>query len=291
MGTPRGVIAETGPDAAAVAVPEAEPTKRSGRGARTKRSALERLKLAGPPALTVVAILGIWEFVSRTEIVNPIVMPPPTEVADAFWSLVQQEFFWDAALVTVWETIAGLTIGVIGAWALGTLIGLVDVARRSLYPLVVAFQTLPRVALAPLFLVWFGFGLTPRIMFAITICFFPVLIAVIVGLQTVDRDASTLMRSFGASRWQVYRKLAFPSSLPIVFAGIKTAATLALIGAIVGEFVGGDRGLGVLLNSFNNQLQMGSAFATIVALAIFGLALYWAIELVDRKVVFWRDAG
>jgi NitT/TauT family transport system permease protein len=265
--------------------------ERSARATKQRRTALERLAIAGPPVLTVIALLALWELCSRTELVNPIVMPPPTDVADAFASLVQQPFFWDAAKVTAWETIAGLVIGVIGAWALGTLIGLVDAARRSLYPLVVAFQTLPRVALAPLFLVWFGFGLTPRVMFAITICFFPVLISVIVGLQTVDRDAMTLMRSFGASRWQVYRKLAFPSSLPVVFAGIKTAATLALIGAIVGEFVGGDRGLGVLLNSFNNQLQMASAFATIVALAIFGLALYWAIEVIDRKLVFWRDAG
>ena len=283
------VVSETGPEPP-LSLP-AEPRRGAGRRSTGRRSLLDRLGTAGPPALTVLLILGLWELASRTELVNPIVMPPPTDVAEAFVSLVQERFFWDAAGVTAWETIAGLTIGVIGAWALGTLIGLVAVARRSLYPLVIAFQTLPRVALAPLFLVWFGFGLTPRVMFAITICFFPVLISVIVGLQTVDRDASTLMRSFGASRWQVYRKLAFPSSLPIVFAGIKTAATLALIGAIVGEFVGGDRGMGVLLNSFNNQLLMGEAFATIVALAIFGLALYWSIEVIDKKVVFWRDAG
>jgi NitT/TauT family transport system permease protein len=241
------------------------------------------------PALVVIAILGVWELLSRTGMVNELVLPAPTEVAQAFYHLMGDSFFWDAAKVTAWETIAGLAIGVVGAWILGTLIGLNDVARRSLYPLVVGFQVLPRVALAPLFLVWFGFGLTPRIMFATTICFFPVVLSVIVGLQTVDPSASTLMRSFGASRWQVYRRLALPSSLPIMFAGIKTAATLALIGAIVGEFVGGDRGLGVLISGFNNQLLMADAFATILALAIFGLALYGLVDLIDKKVVFWRN--
>lgn len=256
--------------------------QRPGRGAGAKAMAVAL------PALTVLVILGIWELLSRTEAVNPLIVPAPTQVIAAFASLVTSSFFWHDAWVTVWETLAGLLIGVTGAWVLGTIIGLVDFARRSLYPLVVAFQVLPRVALAPLFLVWFGFGLTPRVMFAVTICFFPVVLSVIVGLQNVDPSASMLMRSFGASRWQVYRKLALPSSLPIMFAGIKTAATLALIGAIVGEFVGGDRGLGVLIDSFNNQLEIDDAFAAILALAIFGLALYGLVDLIDKKVVFWR---
>jgi NitT/TauT family transport system permease protein len=241
------------------------------------------------PIVVVLAILAIWEILSKTETVNPLVLPAPSDVAKSFWDLLGDASFWKAAKVTAWETIAGLLIGVAGAWILGTLIGLNRIARRSLYPLVICFQVLPRVALAPLFLVWFGFGLTPRIMFAVTICFFPVVLSVIVGLQTVDPAAATLMRSFGASRWQVYRRLALPASLPIMFAGIKTAATLALIGAIVGEFVGGDQGLGVLISTFNNQLEMANAFATIVALAIFGLALYGVVDLIDKRIVFWRD--
>jgi NitT/TauT family transport system permease protein len=244
----------------------------------------------GLPALATLMLVGIWELLSRTRTVDPLIVPPPTEVAKAFGNLVTESFFWDNAGVTVYETLVGLAIGVAGAWILGTLIGLVDFARRALYPLVIAFQVLPRIALAPLFIVWFGFGITPRVVFATTICFFPVLLSVIVGLQNVDPSAATLMRSFGASRWQVYRKLALPSSLPVVFAGIKTAATLALIGAIVGEFVGGNKGLGVLLESFNSQLDMPSAFAVILALAIFGLLLYGAIDLIDKRLVFWRRA-
>jgi NitT/TauT family transport system permease protein len=244
----------------------------------------------GLPVMATLVLLGIWELLSRTETLDPLIVPPPTEVVKAFWELIQTSYFWDNAGVTAYETIVGLAIGVAGAWILGTLIGLVDFARRALYPLVIAFQVLPRVALAPLFIVWFGFGITPRVVFAITICFFPVLLSVIVGLQNVDPSAATLMRSFGSSRWQVYRKLALPSSMPVIFAGIKTAATLALIGAIVGEFVGGDRGLGVLIDSYNSQLNMPSAFAVILALAIFGLLLYGLIDLLDKRLIFWRNA-
>lgn len=241
------------------------------------------------PVVTLLALLGIWEAASRTGVVNAIVLPAPTKVVAALYELCGDGVFWHATGVTAWETLAGLLLGCSVAMILGTAIGLVTVARRALYPLVVAFQTMPRIALAPLFLVWFGFGLTPRIMFAATICFFPVLIAVIVGLQTVDSQAASLMRSFGASRWQTYRKLAFPSSLPVVFGGLKTSVTLALIGAIVGEFVGGNEGMGVLIDQFNFQLNVDQSFAVILALAIFGLVLYAIVDLIDQKVVYWRQ--
>jgi NitT/TauT family transport system permease protein len=160
--------------------------------------------------------------------------------------------------------------------------------RLAFYPLVIAFQIMPRIALAPLFLTWFGFGITSKIVMAATICFFPVLIAVVVGLENVDRDARSLMRSFGASRWEEYRKLSLPSSLPVIFAGIKTAMTMALIGAIVAEFVGGSEGMGVLIKTFNFQLEVAHGFAVIVALSIIGLILYGLTERVENKLIFWR---
>ena len=243
------------------------------------------------PVLAIVVLLGIWQALSQGKVFNPIVLPAPSAIARALVDLVQQGYFWDNARVTAWETVAGLAIGAGSGMILGTAIGLVRFFRRAFYPIVVGFQTLPRIALAPLFIVWFGFGLTPRIMFAATICFFPVTIAVILGLETVDADAQALLQSFGASRWQSYRKLAFPSSLPVVFAGLKTAVTLSLIGAIVGEFVGGDQGLGVLIDTFNYQLSISYSFAVIFALAVFGVLTYGVIEVIDRKVVFWRRHG
>lgn len=240
------------------------------------------------PAATVVAILSIWEAASRGGVVNDLVLPPPTDVADAWVRLVQQDFFWEAFRITVWEALAGLMIGCSAGVVLGTLIGLLEPVRRAIYPLVVAFQTTPQVAIAPLFLVWFGFGLTPRIMFSATTCFFPVLVGVVVGLSTADKEAQLLLRSFGASRWQTYRKLLLPASLPVVFAGLRTAVTLSLIGAIVGEFVGGNKGLGVLITTFNFQLDIAASFAIVGVLATIGLVMYGIVELIDRKVVYWQ---
>ena len=260
-------------------------SKPSGRLARWHESG--RIATYAWPAATLAAFIALWEIASQTGFVNPIIVPAASEVFVALIELSQEEFFWSATEVTVKETLIGFFIGVVGAWVLGTLIGVFRVFRLAFYPLIVAFQITPRIALAPLFLTWFGFGITSKIVMAATICFFPVLINVIVGLDTVDKDARTLMRSFGASRWEEYRKLTLPSSLPIVFAGIKTAMTLALIGAIVAEFVGASEGMGVLIKTLNFQLQVAEGFAVILALSLIGLVLYGITELIESRLVFW----
>jgi NitT/TauT family transport system permease protein len=240
------------------------------------------------PVLALVLMLGLWESLSRTEIVDPIILPPFTDVVVSLVDLVQTDFFWDNTWTTVFETLVGFVLGVGTAWILGTLIGIFRPFRLAVYPLAVAFQNTPRVALAPLFLTWFGFGLSSKYVMAATICFFPVLIAVVVGLETVDSDSRTLMRSLGASRWELYRKLSLPSSLPIIFSGVKQAMTLALIGAIVAEFVGASEGMGVMIKTFNFQLEVADGFAVILALMIIGLLLYGIVEFLDQKIVFWR---
>jgi NitT/TauT family transport system permease protein len=247
-----------------------------------------RVAAIGWPVLATLAFIAIWEFISRSGMVNEIIVPPASDVAVSLVELSQEGFFWDATWVTVQETIYGFIIGIVAAWILGTLIGIFRVFRQAFYPLIVAFQIMPRVALAPLFLTWFGFGITSKIVMAAAICFFPVLIGVVVGLNTVDQDAKTLMRSLGASRWEEYRKLSLPSSLPVIFAGVKTAMTLALIGAIVAEFVGASEGMGVLIKTFNFQLQVADGFAVMVALSLIGLVLYGITEVLEHKLVFWR---
>ena len=240
------------------------------------------------PLLTAVLIFAVWELLSRTEVVDPIIVPPVTKIVDALVKVAQTDGFWQAAKTTGLETLLGFALGAAIAWVLGTLVGLVKVFQYSIYPLAVAFQIMPRIALAPVFLTWFGFGMTARIVMAATICFFALFINVVVALENVDRNALTLMQSLGASRWETYWKLMFPSSLPMIFAGLKNAVTLALIGAIVGEFVGGSLGLGVLITQYNQQLEVPTMFALIFALMIFGLLLYGLIELIDRRVVVWR---
>lgn len=242
-----------------------------------------------PPLLVLAALIAIWELASKSGQVNEIILPPPSEVFTAFIDMLDEAYFWEATQVTMTETLVGFVIGVVLAWALGTLIGTFDVINRCLYPLIVGFQITPRVALAPVFLTWFGFGLTSKIVMAATICFFPVLLNVVVGMQTVDKNALTLMRSMGAGRRDTYMKLVLPSSLPLIFAGIKNAITLALIGAIVAEFVGASKGMGVLIKTLNFQLDVASSFAVVFALMIFGLILYWIVEIADARIVYWRS--
>lgn len=242
----------------------------------------------GLPALVLAISVGIWEAAARGGLVNEIIVPAPSDVAVELFGMLDEQYFWDATWVTLAETLAGFGIGVVLAWLLGTLLGMFGWARTAFYPLVVGFQITPRVALAPLFLTWFGFGLTSKIVMAATICFFPVLLNVMVGMSGVDPAARTLMRSLGASRWEEYVKLTLPSSLPLIFAGIKNAITLALIGAIVAEFVGASRGMGVLIKSLNFQLNVAAGFAVIVALMIFGLILYWLVEILEARIVRWR---
>jgi NitT/TauT family transport system permease protein len=249
----------------------------------------QRLLVWGLPALVIVLILAAWEIAAQTGIVNEIIVPPASEVFAALIDLMGEGYFWEATKVTLVETLAGFAIGCVAAWILGTLIGMFAIARYAFYPPAVAFQIAPRVALAPLFLTWFGFGVTSKIVMAATICFFPVLLAVVVGLQNVDHDSKTLMRSLGASRWEEYRKLSLPSSLPVIFSGLKNAITLALIGAIVAEFIGASEGMGVLIKTFNFQLEVAEGFAVIIALMLFGLVLYGIMELLDNKIVFWRS--
>ncbi|KWX67325.1 ABC transporter permease [Mycobacterium sp. NAZ190054] len=240
-------------------------------------------KAAVAPLLVLALLLAVWETTVRVGIANPVIIPPPTEIALRLFELLGQGFFWEATGVTLVETIAGFFIGSFSAWVLGTWVGLVDLTRKALYPLLVAFQITPRVALAPVFLTWFGFGITSKIVMAATICFFPVFINVVVGLETVDRDARTLLRSLGATKLQTYRMLSLPSALPLIFAGLKTAMTMALIGAIVAEFVGASKGMGVLISTFNFQLNVASAFAVITALMLAGLVLYGIVALLDHK--------
>ena len=220
--------------------------------------------------------------------VDEIILPAPTSIADAMGRIVGESFFWNATWVTTQEALIGFGAGVLVAWVLGTLIGLFRGFSLAVYPPVVAFQIMPRVALAPVFLTWFGFGITSKIVMAATICFFPVLVNTILGMQGVSRDARALMRSLGASKWEEYRKLLLPASLPAIFASLKVAIALALIGAIVAEFLGASEGMGVLLREFSFQLRIAESFAVLIALSLLGLVLYGLAALLESRLIFWR---
>jgi NitT/TauT family transport system permease protein len=234
-------------------------------------------------------VIAVWEALPLMGLVSEIILPRFSDVAIASWELLVSDFLWS----NVWSTLSAIFLGFLAGVAIGLVVG-VPLAvfkpfNRLFYPFVVAFKTIPKIVFAPLFIVWFGFGQNSKIVMAVAIGFFPVLMNTMVGLENVPQDAIRLMRSLRATKWQTFWKVRILHAAPLIFAGIKAALTYAVIGVIVAEFVGSSEGLGHLLTVYNFQLRIDRAFAVIVFLAAIGSGLYFLIEWVDRKLIFWSE--
>ncbi|MCC7107026.1 MAG: ABC transporter permease [Chloroflexi bacterium] len=239
---------------------------------------------------TMALFLALWALTSVLGLVHNIVLPPPSEVATAIVQLLRSEVFPKNFQVTVFEIFAGFVIGLVSGLALGTLLAIFPLVRSMLYPYVVAFQALPKIVFAPLFVTWFGFGPESKIATAVGICFFPVFINTLVGLQLVPESSLTLMRSLRANAWQVFRMVRFPNALPYIFAGIQTSLTLAMTGAIAAEFItGAQNGLGKLAQVYGLQLETGLQFAVVIVVSVLGLLAVLVSDWIDRRVIFWRE--
>jgi NitT/TauT family transport system permease protein len=253
-------------------------------------SALSPRRLARrlwPPLFFLLLLLGVWELALALDWVAETILPPPDDIAVAFVDLTFSDFVWDDIGATLWESVAGFALGSALGLALAIPSGLSPIMRQMLGPYAVALQVTPRIAIAPLIIAWAGFGYNSKIWIAAIIAFFPVYVNALTGILTVDEDAREMFRSLGASRLQTFWRLMVPGSLPVLFAGLKTAAGLALVGAVVGEFISAERGLGVLVQQFSSQLAIADAFAVILMLMILGLLLYGAMEWLERTTVFW----
>ena len=200
-----------------------------------------------------------------------------------------QDFFLGHFTVTLREILIGFVLGTLIGFVIGTALAIWPSVKRVAYPFVVGFQAIPKIVFAPLFIAWFGFGETSKIVMAIVIAFFPVLINTMVGLESVPSDAVRLMRSIKASSLQTFYKVSLPHALPMISAGVKAALTFAVIGAIVGEFVGASEGLGYLVDLYNNQLRIDRVFAVVVVLAAIGAGGYFLLEWLDKRLIFWQS--
>jgi len=252
-----------------------------------------RSRLRGPIGALVLAgiIYIVWDLAVRNALVNEIILPAPHKVIAAFFRTLSEGFFYHHLWATLQEVLIGFFIGMVMGFGTGVMLGTSRLAREIAYPYVVAFQGLPKVVLAPVFITAFGFGITSKVIMAAVISFFPLLVNTETGLATVDRDALKLMRSLNTRRRDVFFKLELPHSLPSIFAGLKSALTLALVGAIVGEFVGAGEGLGYLLGVYSYQLAIPRVWAITVVLALIGVILFLIVDILDRKIVFWRSSG
>lgn len=239
-------------------------------------------------ATLAAVVLGVWELVAYLELVNPIVLPAPSRIFAALFDILTSSFILTDFGVTFYETMVGFFIGALIGLVGGVLTGTFRFFRRTMYPYIVAFQGIPKISLAPLFLTWFGFGLESKIVMAVVLSFFPVLINTATGIQSVGQNELMLMRSYRATQAQIFSKLTLPHALPYIFAGLQTSLSFALIGAIVGEFIGAREGLGVLLVTYNYQIRIDYVFAVIIILGVLGLALYQIVDVLNRRLVFWQ---
>lgn len=248
-------------------------------------------KWRGPVGAALLALIlyAAWHVAAVNSWVSAIILPEPNDVAVAFFETLSERFFYSHLWITTQEVLIGFVIGVVIGFGLGAMLGTSRLARDVAYPFVVAFQGLPKIVLAPVFITAFGFGMTSKVVMAAVISFFPLLVNTESGIATVDPDAVKLMRSLNASKRDIFFRLSLPHSLPSIFAGLKAALTFALVGAIVGEFVGAGRGLGYLLDTYSYQLQVPRVWAITAVLGLMGVILFLIIDILDRKIVFWRS--
>jgi NitT/TauT family transport system permease protein len=239
--------------------------------------------------LVFVVVVGSWEWVVRAWNIPGFLVPAPSTVAGALARGVRSGLYVANFWVTLCEALLGFTIAAVAGIMVGAVIAQFRVMEQTFYPYLVALQTLPKIAIAPLIIVWFGFGISSKIIIAATVAFFPVLVNVIVGLKTIDPAKLDLMRSLRASRWQTFRLVTFPNALPFVFAGLDIAIVFSVLGAIVGEFVGAQKGLGNLILQFNFSLDIAGVFAVLILLSVMGVALHLAMQAVQKHVIFWAE--
>jgi NitT/TauT family transport system permease protein len=246
----------------------------------------ERLTRFAWSAGSLVLMVLLWDLAVRIFRIPEYLVPSPMKV---FEVMVEQ---WESlALQTVWTSaaiLAGFVAAVVVAIPLAMLIVTSPLLERLLYPPMVATQSIPKIALAPLFVVWFGFGLWPKVAVAFLIAFFPVVVDTIVGLRSIDPGMIQLARSMGASKRRIFLKMRLPYALPSIFGGLKVASTLAVVGALTGEFIGSDRGLGYVLVQASGMLNTPLLFATLVVLSALAMVFFYAVELLERALIPWH---
>jgi putative hydroxymethylpyrimidine transport system permease protein len=236
-------------------------------------------------AAVVLALLGGWEAYARLSGIDSFVLPAPDQVASALWD--DHSLLWHNLLVTGEEVGLGVLLALAVGFALAVAIHFWRPIRRGVYPLLVASQAVPVVIVAPLLLVWFGFGITPKLLIITLVCFFPVVVTTLDALAAVDPDQLKLLRTLDASRWQAFRFAEMPAALPAALSGAKIAVAVAVIGAVFAEYAGSSDGLGHLMLQAIPQLETARAYAAVALLAAFAVTLFAALTLAERRLVTW----
>jgi ABC-type nitrate/sulfonate/bicarbonate transport system permease component len=244
------------------------------------------------PVLLLAVLIGLWQVAADTGALASVLgledflVPSPSQVATTLWE--DRSLLADNAWVTLKEVVLGFLCALAVGLAFAVALHLSQTLRRALYPLLVASQTVPVIVIAPILIVWFGYGLGPKLGIIALICFFPITVNTLDGLRSVDPEAIKMMRTLDASRWQILRRVEAPAALPFAFSGAKIAVAVAVIGAVFGEWSGASEGLGYLLLLDNNLLETARMFASVFILSAMAIALFGLLALAERRFVRWR---
>jgi NitT/TauT family transport system permease protein len=238
------------------------------------------------PVLLVVALLAGWWAVTEAELVAPYILPSPGDT----WQAAQQNAAYLAqnTWVTTWETVIGFIIATVVGIFVAVMMIYSSSLEKTVYPLILFAQVVPKIAIAPLFIVWLGFGPSPKILVAVLMAFFPIVISGLAGLRSVDPEILELTSTMGASKFRTFMKVRFPASLPQLMSGLKVAATLAVTGAVVGEFVGANEGLGYVILQANGSLDTAMLFAALIIMSLLGIVLFAIIEIAETLLIPWH---
>ena len=238
------------------------------------------------PILLIVILLVLWDLAIRAFRIPPYLIPAPEAVVKQLY--LEWPKLWREALVTTYATLGGFALSIAFGIPMALLIAYSRTIESFVYPLLVFSQSVPKIAIAPLFVVWFGFGIIPKVICAFMLGFFPVVVSTVMGFKSVDPDMLDLARSMKASRLATFMRISLPQALPSIFAGLKVSVTLAVVGAVVGEFVGSNSGIGYLLQIANGNFDLPLMFAALTILSLVGVILFALVDLVERFMIPWH---
>lgn len=238
------------------------------------------------PSFAILLFLLFWEWSVYVTEIEKWILPSPSEI---FKTLVEvRELLFVHSLQTIQETLLGWLLSIIIGMLIATIIDVSEWAEKAIYPLLVISQTVPIIAIAPLFIIWFGFGILPKVIVVALVCFFPIAINLADGYRMVDRTMVALLESMGASRWQIFKMVKLPGALPYFFSGLKIAGTYSVMGAVIGEWLGASKGLGILLTRFSKSFLTERVFATIIVIVFLSLMIYLLVEILARLIMKWH---
>lgn len=241
------------------------------------------------PWIATIALFVIWELVCRLFAIPSFILPTPSESIATLWEF--RDAIWFNAWFTFWVTLVGFAIAVAFGLALGVFIGASALVYSALYPILIGFNSIPKVAIVPVLVVWFGIGTVPAILTAFLISFFPIVVNVATGLATLEPELRDLLRSLGARRVDILMKVGLPRAMPYFFASLKVAITLAFVGSVISETIAGNKGIGYLMLSASSSFRVPLVFAGLMVIAVMGVGMYAIFALVERRMTGWAFRG